>query len=57
MVMWPAMQATQVTGVQPAPYPRTPLTLALFGLLVGYYVCYYTGVLRMARKQPVAASG
>ena len=52
-VLWPTMHA-QVAG--PAPYPRSPLTLALFGLLVGYYVCYYLGVLRMAKKQPMAAA-
>jgi hypothetical protein len=56
MVMWPAMQAAHAAGAQHAPVPRTPLTLALFGLLVGYYVCYYIGVLRVAKKQPVAAS-
>lgn len=24
---------------------QSPLTLAMFGLLVGYYICYYTGLL------------
>src|SRR6185437_2704735 len=52
-VLWPAMQAAQA-GAQAPPYPRSPLTLALFGLLVGYYACYYIGVLRVARKQPAA---
>lgn len=28
---------------------RTPLTVALFGALLGYYVCYYAGVLRRTR--------
>ena len=54
-VMWPAMQVAHA-GIQQSPYPRSPLTLALFGLLVGYYVCYYIGVLRTAKKQPIAAS-
>jgi hypothetical protein len=54
MVMLPAMHVAQA-GAQQSPYPRSPLTLALFGLLVGYYVCYYIGVLRAAKKQPVAA--
>ncbi|MGN6312427.1 MAG: DUF1453 domain-containing protein [Rhodanobacteraceae bacterium] len=54
MVMWPAMQAAHAAGMQQPPYPRSPLTLALFGLLVGYYVCYYIGVLRAAKKQPAA---
>lgn len=52
MVMWPAMQAAQAAGAQHPPYPNSPMTLALFGLLVGYYVCYYLGVLRTAKKQP-----
>ncbi|MER3547427.1 MAG: DUF1453 domain-containing protein [Rhodanobacteraceae bacterium] len=52
-VSWPAMQAAQATsGAQPVPYPNSPLTLALFGLLVGYYVFYYLGVLRVAKKLP-----
>lgn len=53
MVVWPTMQAV---GAQHAPYPSSPITLALFGLLVGYYVCYYIGVLRTAKKQPAVAS-
>jgi hypothetical protein len=55
VVMWPAMHAAQA-GIQQPPYPRSPLTLALFGLLVGYYTCYYIGVLSRAKKQPVAAA-
>lgn len=54
-VMWPTMQAAHA-GMQQTPYPSSPLTLALFGLLVGYYVCYYLGVLRTAKKQPAAAA-
>ncbi|HET9835957.1 MAG TPA: DUF1453 domain-containing protein [Rhodanobacteraceae bacterium] len=56
MVMWPTMQAAQTAAAQPAPYPRTPLTLVLFGLLVGYYVCYYIGVLRLAKRQPLISA-
>lgn len=32
-----------------AAYQKSPLTLAIFGVLVGYYVFYYSGVLRHAR--------
>jgi hypothetical protein len=32
-----------------AVYQRSPLTLAIFGVLVGYYVAYYAGVLLRAR--------
>ena len=50
-VLWPAMQAAQ-GAPQPMPYASSPLTMGLFGLLVGYYVSYYLGVLRVAKKQP-----
>lgn len=33
-----------------AVYRQNPLTLALFGLLIGYYVLYNLGVLRRARE-------
>lgn len=55
VVMAPVMQgAGQAMGpMSPfAAYQKSPLTLALFGLLIGYYVCYYAGVLIVARKQP-----
>lgn len=32
-----------------AAYQKSPLTLAIFGILVGYYVFYYAGVLRRSR--------
>lgn len=35
---------------------QSPLTLAMFGLFVGYYICYYTGLLihhqRIVRSRP-----
>lgn len=33
----------------PAPFGRSPLTLAVFGLLAGYYVAYAIGLLRKGR--------
>ncbi len=33
-----------------AAYQRSPLTLAIFGVLVGYYVAYYSGVLAHNRS-------
>jgi hypothetical protein len=33
-----------------AAYQKSPLTLAIFGILVGYYVFYYAGVLRRGRS-------
>jgi len=29
---------------------QSPLTLAIFGVLIGYYICYYIGVLRVSRR-------
>ena len=54
VVFSPTMQlAAQDASRNAAPfamYQRSPLTLALFGLLVGYYVSYYLGVLWTARR-------
>jgi hypothetical protein len=38
-----------------AAYQRSPLTLAIFGVLVGYYVAYYAGVLKHHRDLPEPA--
>jgi hypothetical protein len=37
-------------------YQRSPLTLATFGVLAGYYVAYYTGILRRNRELAAAAN-
>ena len=39
-----------------AAYQRNPLTLAIFGLVVGYYVFYNIGVLRRSREPPLPTS-
>jgi drug/metabolite transporter superfamily protein YnfA len=45
-IIYPSMQATQGTGADPfSGFERSPLTTAIFGLLIGYYVAYYAGVL------------
>lgn len=36
---------------------RSPLTLAIFGLLVGYYLFYYIGLLSRARSSQASAIG
>ncbi|MGH3266886.1 MAG: hypothetical protein ACRDNS_33460, partial [Trebonia sp.] len=43
----------------PYAYQRSPLTLAIFGVLVGYYVLYYLGVLGKTRSLAISgpASG
>lgn len=49
----PAMQAAAQSDQDPfAAFQRSPLTLAVFGVLIGYYICYYVGVLRAARRIP-----
>jgi hypothetical protein len=64
MVVYPAMQtATHVTAADHgnafAAYQRSPLTMAVFGLLFGYYIAYYAGVLihhrRVLAQQGAAA--
>jgi len=46
-MLYPQMQ--DVTGgtppIQGPAIGQSPLTLAIFGLLVGYYVCYFAGLL------------
>ena len=46
----PAMQAAaQANQDAFSAFQRSPLTLAIFGVLIGYYICYHAGVLRIAR--------
>jgi hypothetical protein len=40
-----------------AAYQRNPLTLAAFGLVVGYYVFYNLGVLSKSRGPALATTG
>lgn len=50
LVIYPSMQAAAQADRNPlAAFQRSPLTLAIFGVLIGYYVFYYTGVLRARR--------
>lgn len=50
LLVYPAMHAaTQVNANPFAAYQKSPLTLAIFGVLVGYYVAYYAGVLGKSR--------
>ncbi|RDS84372.1 DUF1453 domain-containing protein [Dyella psychrodurans] len=60
-VLFPQMQdPTGVTPpVQGPEMGQSPLTLAIFGLFVGYYICYYAGLLihhqRLVRNRPELA--
>ena len=50
-IVMPQMQAAaQADQDAFGAFQRSPLTLAVFGVLIGYYVCYYVGVLRTARN-------
>lgn len=56
-MLWPQMQqagalaASHVPGIgMPAGYHGSPLTLLVFGLLVGYYISYYVGLLVHHRR-------
>jgi hypothetical protein len=56
-------QLQDPTGATPPahgpPMGQSPLTLAIFGIFVGYYICYYTGLLihhqRLLRSRPELA--
>jgi hypothetical protein len=49
-VLYSAGQSLTQTGGDPfAAYQNSPLTLAIFGVLVGYYVAYYAGLLMRNR--------
>ncbi len=37
-------------------YPKSPLTLAIFGVLIGYYVLFNIGVLRKSRDLVLSAT-
>ena len=59
-MLFPQMQdATGATSAQGPGMGQSPLTLAIFGIFVGYYICYYTGLLihhrRLVRSRPELA--
>lgn len=54
--LYPGMQAAAKMNESPfAAYQKSPLTLAIFGVVIGYYVAYYVGVIREARRLAAAA--
>ena len=59
-VLFPSMQAAHAESGDPfAAFQRSPLTLALFGIVIGYYLAYCAGLLIRGdalRKQPVQAA-
>ena len=56
MVVWPQLQHAQPAAhgagmqMQPMGYASSPLTMLVIGLLVGYYIVYYSGVLVHHRR-------
>lgn len=61
MVAWPQLQhAPAGMQAQPMGYASSPLTMLVIGLLIGYYIVYYSGVLihhqRFVRTHPGAAA-
>jgi hypothetical protein len=58
MVVWPQLQHAEALAVAPGPgmqmqpmgYASSPLTMLVIGLLVGYYIAYYSGVLVHHRR-------
>jgi hypothetical protein len=54
IVIYPSLHAAAQADQNPfAAFQRSPLTLAIFGVLVGYYVFYYAGVLRASKIAPL----
>lgn len=50
IVVYPLMQAASQANANPlAAYQKSPLTMIMFGLLIGYYIAYYAGVLMRSR--------
>jgi hypothetical protein len=49
MVAWPEM-SNAATGAAHASLQHSPLTLAIVGLLFGYYIAYYAGLLLHHRR-------
>ena len=47
-----AHAAAQANQAPFAEYQKSPLTLAIIGVLIGYYVCFNLGVLRRSRPSP-----
>ena len=55
MVIWPATSPA-VAGGGYGQWHRSPLTLAILGLLLGYYIAYYAGLLIHHRRIRIAKS-
>jgi hypothetical protein len=56
-VLYPAFKGAQPGQNWADAYQRSPLTLAIFGMLVSYYVLFYIGVLHRTRMPLVSGAG
>lgn len=55
LIEMPAMQAAaQASGNPYASMQKSPLTMAIFGVVIGYYIAYYAAVIREMRKEAAA---
>jgi hypothetical protein len=55
MVLYPQISHGEGGGF--ATYQRSPLTMAILGLLLGYYIAYYAGLLLHHRRVATARPG
>jgi hypothetical protein len=52
LIVMPTMQAAAQMNESPyASFQKSPLTMAIFGIVVGYYIAYYGAVIREMRKE------
>ena len=52
LIEMPTLQAAaQASGNPYASMQKSPLTMAIFGIVVGYYIAYYAAVIREMRKE------
>ncbi len=60
MVLMPQLQDPAMANAAPA-FGNSPLTFAVFGLLIGYYITYFAGLLvhhrRFERTQAATPAG
>jgi cytochrome b561 len=57
IAIYPSMHAAAQADQNPfAAFQRSPLTLAIFGVLIGYFVFYYAGVLRASKTVAATAT-
>ena len=55
LIVMPAMQAAAQADANPyASFQKSPLTMAIFGIVIGYYIAYYGAVIREMRKEAAA---